>query len=363
MGYLFCGRALSYGEAKARASLVFTFASDNAAGVHPRILQAINACNAGFAPPYGGDDWSKKLNATFSDVFEHPAFVFPVSTGTAANGLALASITPSYGTVFCHSLAHILNSEAGSVEFYSGGSRLVPLQDEACKLSPAILENALDGYGPTALHQMKASSVSLTQATERGTVYTLEELKSLAGYAHSRGLKVHMDGARFANALVALGATPAEMTWKAGVDVVSFGATKNGTMMAEAVVVFDPVFAEALRIQHKRAGFLHSKMRYFASQLLAYLEDGLWLANARHANAMARKIADCLIANSATELAYPVESNQIFAYIPPETMATLKRFDIVFRTWAGPKPNLHRLVLSYADDESVVNRLRAALKT
>jgi threonine aldolase len=341
--------------------LAYDFASDNAAVVHPRIMAAIADCNTGYAPPYGADEISGRLDRVYSDLFEHETFVFPVSSGTAANGLALGSATPSYGVVFCHSLAHIVTSEAGSVEFYSGGGRLVTLGGDNAKIAPAMLEAALASYGPRFPHQMKASTLSLTQLTERGTAYRLDELEALTGIARRAGLKVHLDGARFANALARLGVAPAEMAWKAGVDIVSFGTTKNGTMMAEAVLVFDRALAEVVRFKHKRAGFLHSKMRYFSAQLLAYVDNDLWLWNARKANATAERLAGRLAATPGVELAFPVEGNQIFATIPPAVTASLEEANLRFRPWAGAKPNLYRLVASYYDEESVVARVEAAL--
>lgn len=338
---------------------MFDFASDNASVVHSRIMTALTACNDGYAPPYGTDDVSARLNGAYSELFEHETFVFPVSTGTAANGLALGSMTPSYGAVFCHKLAHIVGSEAGSVEFYSSGGRLIPIDGELCKLDPATLEAALASYGPSYLHQMKAATLSLTQATERGTAYSLEQLRALTAVARRAGLAVHMDGARFANALARLGCSPAEMTWKSGIDAVSFGTTKNGTMMAEAVMVFDRTLADVVRFKHKRAGFLQSKMRYFAAQLLAYIEDGLWLDNARRANAAASRIAGTLVAAGAG-LAYPTETNQIFAYIPPEATRAFAAAGLKFRPWAGPQPHLFRLVMSYADTGDMLTRVEEA---
>jgi threonine aldolase len=339
----------------------FTFASDNASTVHPKIMEAIAAANHGSAPPYGADDVSKTLNSVYSEIFEREAFVFPVSSGTAANGLALSLLTPSYGAVFCHRLAHILASEAGAAEFFSGGCRLIPIEGDLCKLSSSTLSAATGAYGAAQLHQMKAATLSLTQATERGTLYQLDELRALNDFAHKSGLKVHMDGARFANALAALGCTPAEMTWKSGVDALSFGATKNGAMMAEAVVVFDAAIAEELRFRHKRAGFLQSKMRYFTAQLLAYVKDDLWLDTAKRANAAAQRLGKVLAGTPGVELAFPVESNQIFVYLPPALGETLALAGLRFRPWAGPKPDLHRLVLSWADGDETLQEVEAVL--
>lgn len=341
--------------------MAYSFASDNAVVVHPKIMAALLAVNQGTAAPYGADDVSLSLNRAYSEVFEHETFVFPVSSGTAANGLALGSITPSHGTIFCHEIAHIVVSEAGAPEFYTGGARLVQLPGADSKIAAATLQKALNGYGPKFAHQMLASALSLTQATDRGTVYSITELQGLSIAAHAAGMKVHLDGARFANALVHLGATPAEMSWKAGVDVVSFGTTKNGTMMAEAVLVFDKALAETLRFKHKRAGFLHSKMRYFSSQLLAYIEDGLWLETARTANATASRIAAKLQATPGITLAHPVQANQIFARMPPQVHASLKAAGIDIRNWPSETGDLYRFVTSYCDPEELVVRLETAL--
>lgn len=341
--------------------MAYSFASDNAVAVHPRIMAALATVNEGTAPPYGADDVSMRLNSAFTDVFERQAFVFPVSSGTAANGLALGSVTPSYGTIFCHKIAHIVVSEAGAAEFYSGGGRLVLVDGEHSKLSPASLQSALSGYGPKYLHQMQASTLSLTQATDRGTVYSCAEITDLSQVARAAGMTVHLDGARFANALVHLGVSPAEMTWKSGIDIISFGTTKNGTMMSEAVVVFDEAIAQVLRFKHKRAGFLHSKMRYFATQLLAYLEGNLWLDNARSANATARRLAAALQATPGLTLAHAVEANQVFAHMPPSTHAALKDAGIEIRSWPSETGDLYRLVTTYCDPEELVVRLETAL--
>ena len=329
--------------------------------VHPRIMAALAEVNRGTASPYGADDVSLCLNAAYSELFEREAFVFPVSSGTAANGLALGAVTPSHGVMFCHEIAHIVVSEAGAPEFYTGGGRLVLLKGEHAKLSPATLEAALKSYGPKAAHQMQASTLSLTQATDRGTVYTCEELGALSEVARAAGMKVHLDGARFANALAQLGVSPAEMTWKSGVGAVSFGSTKNGTMMAEAVIVFDKALAEVVRFKHKRAGFLHSKMRYFSAQLLAYVEGGLWLETARAANATARRIATALAATPGMRLAHAVEANQIFVHMAPDTHKALSRAGITIRAWPNETGDFYRLVTSYCDQEELVVRLETAL--
>lgn len=341
--------------------MAYDFASDNTAPVHPKIMAALAACNEGTAPPYGTDLWTERLNRTYSDIFEHEAFVFPVSSGTAANGLALGTVTPTHGAIFCHENAHIVTFEGGAAEFYSGGGRLVPLQGDDNKIDPGTLETVLKGYGPKDIHQMQAAALSLTQATDRGTVYTLDELAGLSAVAHGHGMKVHMDGARFANALASLGASPAEMSWKAGIDILSFGTTKNGTMMSEAVIAFDAATTSVLRFKHKRAGFLHSKMRYFSAQLLAYVEGGLWLSNARAANATARRIADGLKATPGVAFANPVQANQIFVHIPPALDEALRVAGVTLRPRPSTRGDLFRLVASYCEPEDLISRLESVL--
>jgi threonine aldolase len=230
------------------------------------------------------------------------------------------------------------------------------------KFTPVALEGALGGYGPSQLHQMQAAVLSIAQATDRGTVHSLDELRSLMAAARKAGLKIHMDGARFANALVSLGCSPAEVSWKAGVDALSFGTIKNGAMTAEAVIVFDKALAESVRFRHKRAGFLHSKMRYFAAQLLAYIEDGLWLDNARCANSAARRISKRLAAAPGVELAFPTEVNQIFAHLPPALTESFEAAGLRFRPWAASKPHLYRLVMSYADDDHLLSQVETVLE-
>jgi threonine aldolase len=337
------------------------FGSDNQAGVSPQVMDAILRSDDGIAVAYGDDIHSGRLNAAFSDVFEHEAFVFSAATGTAANALGLATITPPYGETICHEAAHILTTEGGAPEFYAGGSRLVGIAGSNGKIAAHDLCLVLDERMRPSRHHFACSSLSLTQATEFGTLYTLAELEALSEAAHTRGLRVHMDGARFTNALVALGASPAAMSWRAGIDVLSLGTTKNGTMNAEAVIVFDRALGRDLAYRQKRAGLLTSKMRYVSAQLLAFLDGGLWLQNARHANETAKTVADILASVPGIRLTHPVETNQIFADIEPQVTALLEKSGIRFRAWDHRHPTRHRLVMSFRDDEQKVERLRMAL--
>ncbi|MBM3554502.1 MAG: low specificity L-threonine aldolase [Alphaproteobacteria bacterium] len=324
-----------------------SFASDNTAGVSPAILAAIAAVNQGVAPAYGADAVTTRLGGVFSSLFEKEVAVFPVATGTACNVLALSLLTPPYGAIFCHAEAHIAVDECGAPEFFTGGAKLIGLPGAGGKITPQTLDTAIAASGIGVQHHAQAAAVSLSQATEAGTVYTLSEIKALADLAHHHGLKLHMDGARFANALVAQGCSPAEASWKAGIDVLSFGATKNGAMAAEAVIVFDPALAASMRYRRKRGGHLFSKMRFLSAQLEAYLADGLWLANARHANAMAARLAEGLAALPGARLIHAVEANEVFADLPDPVIEGLLAEGFAFHRWGSPTPTTIRLVTAF----------------
>src|SRR6516165_9678048 len=242
------------------------FASDNAAGVAPAILDALVRANAGFAIAYGDDSATRRLERRFSELFERDVAVFLVSTGTAANALALAHVSPPWGAVLCHTEAHAIVHECGAPEFFGGGLRLIGIEGEGCKLKPQTVEAALDRHFGLRPHQLVPAALSLTQASEFGTIYQIDEIAALSALAHGRGMAVHMDGARFANAVARLGVPPAEVSWRAGVDVLSFGATKGGALAAEAVVFFDPAHAAAMAERRKRGGHLVSKHRFIAAQ-------------------------------------------------------------------------------------------------
>lgn len=336
------------------------FASDNTARVHPEILKALVACNSGKAPAYGADDYTGKLNALYSELFEHEAYVFPVPTGTAANGLALSAVTPPYGTILCHEHAHIVTTECGAPEFYSGGARLTLLEGVHSKLDSSQVERELAQMGDGSVHHLVPSALSLTQATERGIAYTIDEIRPLSEIAHSANMKVHMDGARFANALIALDVNPAEMSWRSGVDILSFGTTKNGTANAEAVIVFDGDLAHEIAYRHKRAGLLCSKMRYMSAQLIAYLKDDLWLENARKANSYAHRLSRAISAVPDAEIAHPTQINMVFAALPPALLEGFESADIRLRSWPDERGNLYRLVASFGEHEHLVKQFEAS---
>jgi threonine aldolase len=299
------------------------FASDNTAGVAPSILTALEQANAGFAPGYGDDAVTGRVEGLFAEIFEREVAVFLVPTGTAANALALAHICPPWGGVLCHADAHIATDECGAPEFFGGGIKLIGLPGEAGKLTPAGVQAALERYSGHVPHQVNAAALSLTQATEAGTTYRAQEVAALAEIAHARDVAVHMDGARFGNALARMNISPAAATWKAGIDVLSLGATKGGALAAEAVVFFDPARAAAMPERRKRGGHLVSKHRFLAAQFEAFFADGLWLALARHANLMADRLAQQLAAIGIAPI-WPVEANLLFVLLPAGVHARLQ---------------------------------------
>jgi threonine aldolase len=339
------------------------FASDNAAGIAPEILAAIAGANEGAALAYGRDAWTQRVERRFVDVFEHEVAVFLVATGTAANALALAHLTPPWGAVLCHAESHIATDECGAPEFFGGGLKLVGLPGDAGRIAPATLQHALEHGQWGGPHHVSATVLSLSQATEAGTIYRPAEIARLAEIAHGHGLTVHVDGARFGNALARMNASPSEATWKAGVDALSFGATKGGALAAEAVVFFDPARGADMQSRRKRGGHLVSKHRFIAAQMDAYLADGRWLALARHANDMADRLAAGL-ARAGLGPVWPVEANEVFVALPPRIDARLKAAGASYYPWTSdgvpsgvaPDATLVRLVTSFATRADEVDR-------
>lgn len=298
-----------------------SFASDNVSCACPEVMDAVVAANAGIASSYGQDAHTIKLEATLTAFFETPVKVFPAVTGTAANALALAALTPCYGKVFCHAMSHINTDECAAPEFFTGGAKLISIASDDGKITPEALTLVFRGKGN--VHAAQPSTLSITQSCEVGTVYQLDEIAALTKTARELGLHVHMDGARFANALVALNTTPAEMTWKAGIDVLTLGGTKNGCLAAEAVVFFNPDLAESFSFLHKRSGQLLSKMRFVSAQLEAYVTGDVWRRNAQHANAMATRLSQGLSDIPGIVLEFPTQSNEVFANIPRKVIERL----------------------------------------
>jgi threonine aldolase len=335
------------------------FASDNVTGAAPEILEALARGNAGAAVPYGNDDVTAAVEARFAELFETECAVFLVTTGTAANALALAAMVPPWGSVLCHRDSHVNVDECGAPEFFAGGAKLVPLPGEHGRLSPAVVAEALGSNHAGPPHRVRPSALSLTQPTEVGTVYPAEDVAVLAEVARGHGMRVHMDGARFANALVTLGCRPADATWRAGVDVLALGGTKNGCLCAEAVVVFDRELARDMAYRRKRAGQLLSKHRFLALQWQAYLADGLWLRLAAHANARAARLAEGLTAVPGVRLAHPVDANEVFAGLPNPALAALKQAGFTVLPW---EEGLCRMVTSFDTDPADVEALLAAVR-
>jgi len=338
------------------------FKSDNVTPVCDAVMAAIQAANSGPVPSYGDDDFTRRLQTVASDVFATEVAIFPVTTGTAANALALSQFVPSYGAVYCHEAAHIVTDECGAPEFFTGGAKMIGFRAPDGKIRPEELCSAIAFAEDMGVHHVKPGAVSLSQATEWGTVYEVAEVSALAATAKQHGLPVHVDGARFANALVHLGCTPAEATWRNGVDVLSLGATKNGALCAEAVVFFDPARARDFERRRKQAGHLWSKLRFVSAQLLAYFEHGLWLENARHANAMASTLARGLSAVAGASLLQIVDANEVFVALPEAVVAALERQGFGFYRWplcAPPSGVAIRLVTSYATPRAQVDELIA----
>jgi threonine aldolase len=322
------------------------FSSDNVAGISPEILAGMAAANSGRQPSYGEDPLTARVERRLAEIFEHDVTVFPVATGTAANALALATLVPPWGAVYCHAEAHVVVDECGAPEFYAGGARMAGIAAPHGKIGIAELAPLLPG-GKGVVHHMQPAAISLTQATEAGTVYRPDEIVAIGELARRHGLGFHIDGARFANALVHLGCAPADITWRAGVDVLSFGATKNGAAAAEAVIFFDSAKAGDFAFRRKRGGHLFSKMRFLSAQLDAYLADDLWLRNARHANAMAARLAAGLAQLPAMRLRHPVEANEIFVEMPNSVIEALFARGFHFYRWDGPTGNCVRLVTAF----------------
>jgi len=328
------------------------FFSDNAAAAHPRVIEAIAAANR-LDTAYDGDAWSARLDGVFSDLFETQVRALWVTTGTAANCLALAALCPSYGAVLCHKDAHIENDEAGAPGFFTGGAKLMLLDGPGAKVAPEAVAQACDRVRKD-VHQVQPAALSITNATEYGLAYRASEIAALGAVAKQRGLGFHMDGARLANALVTTGESLADTTWRAGLDALSFGFVKNGGLSAEALILFRTDLAEQIAIRRKRSGHLLSKGRFLAAQILAMLEDDLWLANARAANAAAQTLARA----APARLVYPVEANEIFLKVSADEAARLRGAGFDFYDWA---PGEIRLVTSWDQNGEAVERLAAAI--
>jgi threonine aldolase len=341
------------------ANSIIDFRSDNTGRAAPEIIAALAVANEGTAAGYGGDEWTALLQRRFSEVFETSVRVFPVATGTAANALALAALSPPWGAVYCSEQAHVNTSEANATGFFGGGAKLTPVAGPHGKIDAAALGAVLATAGTGQTHRSQPAAVTMTQASDLGAVYSLDEIRAVTALAKTHGIKAHMDGARFANALARLGCSPAELTWRSGIDVLSFGATKNGGLLCDAIVVFTPDAAPSLAVQLRRAGQVWSKMRFAAAQLLAYVEDGLYLRNARQANAIAERIASGLRDLQGVTPLAPVEANEIFLQLPAAAMDGLEADGVRFFRRPG---NIARFVCRFDATVEEADALLASLR-
>ena len=330
------------------------FCSDNVTGFSPEILDALARANRGAAMPYGQDELTATVERRFAEIFEREVTVFLVATGSSANALALSCLTPPFGAIYSHPLAHVAVDECGAPEFYSGGAKMVGVPGDHRQNHCRGSRQSPRRSGRGVVHHVQAAAISISQATEAGTIYRPGEIAAISEVARRHGVRLHMDGARFTNALVAQNVSPADLTWRAGVDALSFGASKNGAMAAEAVVFFDKSLAAEMPYRRKRAGHLFSKMRFLAAQFDAYLDDDLWLRHARHANAEARRLADRLAKLPRARLLHPVEANEIFIELPEPIIAGLERAGFQFYRWIEEGPGVLRLVCAFNTDPAHV---------
>lgn len=335
--------------------------SDNTLGASPEILEAVARASRDAMSPYGADDITARLAARCRDLFECDLDVIPVISGTAGNSLAIASMTPPWGAVICHDEAHIHRDELGAPEFFTLGAKLIPLQGRDCKVTAEDVGRAIDEVGGTG-RMATPACVSITQATEVGTVYSIDAMRSIGSAARDRGVGVHIDGARFANAVAALGCAPADISWRAGADILIFGATKNGALGVELMVIFrKELTAEVARRAH-RSGHRLSKTRFLSAQMEAYLTDDLWLRNARHANALAARLASGLREAKGVELLRPVDANILVVRFDPAVVTKLRERGMLFYDWNVLGPGAVRLVAGFSTADWEVEQFLAAVR-
>ena len=349
------------------------FSSDNITGASDQVLQALIAANRGSAAPYGNDDASREAEQHLKDIFERDLTVSLVATGTGCNALALATVAPPGTAIFCHDEAHVIEDECGAPEFFTGGGKLVGIPGVGGKISPAALTFMLQRFPRGVARQVQPAALSLSQATESGTLYEIDEIAALTAVAHDAGLAVHMDGARFANALVTLGVSPAAVTWKAGIDILSFGATKNGALACEAVIVFDTSRGADLPFKRKRGGHTLSKGRFLGAQMNGYLEGGHWLDLARQANRQAARLAEGLRALPGVRCPWPRGANEVFAILPGPVDAALRAAGARYHPWSTRSlaPNdmpeagavFGRFVCSFETTDAAIEQLIAVAAT
>jgi threonine aldolase len=335
------------------------FRSDNVTVAAQEIIEALASVNHGTVGSYGSDPYTAAMIRRFSDVFERPVAVIPVSTGIAANALALSVCSPPYGLIYCHPSAHVLHRESGATEFFTGGAKLVPVPGPAFKIDAATFAEMVDADRSGLTSKAPPSALSLTQATDGGTVYTPAEVEALSAVAHRFGLKVHMDGARFSNAVAGVGCSPADLSWRAGVDIMSFGATKCGAMNTDAIVVFDETMTEELRIRARRSGQATSKMRFASAQLERFVRDGLWLQLAGRANNAAKRLAGLLRGMPQVDITAPVEANELFLSLPAGMVDFLEQHGVLLYRRG---PGKVRLVCRFDTEPSEIDGLYSLIR-
>ncbi|MBB2196668.1 MAG: beta-eliminating lyase-related protein [Gluconacetobacter sp.] len=340
-------------------SLQKDFSSDNRAGASPEILRELADANKGPAAAYGEDASGRDVERVVSNLFEKDVAVFPVVSGTAANCLALAAVVPAYGGILCSDDAHISRAECGAPEFFTAGAKIITAPSDEGRLTPEQVTATLDAFPRAASDRTLMAALSVTQSTECGTLYSCSDIQALSTLAHQRGLAMHMDGARFANALVSLGCSPAELSWKAGVDMLSLGTSKNGTYCGELIIFFDVSKRTHFRRILKRSGHLLAKQRFLSAQILAYFRDDLWLRNARQANRTASLLARKLAARPDIVLRYEAACNEVFAILPDGLIEALRDEGYSFKTWGagGAGRSLVRFVTSFCTQESDIEAL------
>ena len=336
------------------------FASDNVSPFCPEVLEALTKEASANAPAYGGDEISQKLDAAFSELFGKEVAVIPVATGTAANCISLSALVSPYGGVVCHHEAHINEDESTGVAFFTGGAKLLPMDGPAGKLDASDLDAFIADRVDRGVHSVSPECVAITQATELGAVYSIDEVKAIGEVCRKHDLRLFMDGARFANAMAHLKCHPADVTWKAGVDAISFGATKNGAMAVDAIVLFDSSLKSRVEQARKRSGHLHSKHRYLATQFLAYITDDVWLKNARHANEAAQTLAEVLKSQGG-ELAHPAEGNELFVKMSPQLADKLRDAGLMFHGWPSLGGDVYRFVAAWNTDIVQIADLKTTL--
>ena len=340
------------------------FSSDHTIGVHPKIMQAILDANNGHQPSYGFDDYTLACRERICEIFNKDVRLFIVSTGTMANALSLSGVCPPYGGIICDQSSHIAVDEAGAPEAFTHGAKLILTRSLDGKVTPKEVIKKLALAKSAGIHSLPPRVISLTQATERGEIYSPEEIQAISRFKNDHNLRIHMDGARFANAVVSLNILPEELTWKSGIDVMTLGATKNGAMSAECILFFDPEAAENFEYRQKRAGQLFSKMRFYSAQIIAYFHRNLWLENAKHANEMAQEVSDILKTVDGATIPYKTQANIVFAQLPDAYIERLKQSSILFNLWdghtdpdSGPK-KLYRFVTSYQTTQDDILALK-----